>query len=157
MLAVFQSSVGGRIGIFGATPQLTLALTCAAGCFYGSPTGAVVGLLAGLFTDSVGSAGIPLLALLYALFGYFLGLYASDRRQTHAGLGVFSVALAAASGIGMLITLICLLVNAGKANIVIAVLNIALPEALNTYIFGWAIGLINWIVVRVCERNKKQQ
>ena len=157
VLAVFQSTVGARIGFFGATPQLTLALTCAAGCFYGAPTGAVVGLLSGLFTDAVGSAGIPLLALFYAVFGYFLGLYTADKRQTRAGLGIWSIALAATVGVGVFITLLCLLVNAGKANIVFVVLNIALPEALNTYVFGWMIGVFHLFVDRVNEKNKKQQ
>ena len=157
VLAVFQSTVGAKIGFFGATPQLTLALTCAAGCFYGAPTGAVAGLLAGFFTDVLGSAGIPLLALFYALLGYFLGLYTADKRQTRAGLGIWSISLAASVGVGVFITLLCLLVNAGKANLVFAVVRIALPEALNTYVFGWVIGVVHLIVDRVNEKNKKQQ
>ncbi len=157
VLAVFQSTVGARIGFFGATPQLTLALTCAAGCFYGAPTGAVVGLMSGLFTDALGSAGIPLLVVFYTVFGYFLGLYTADRRQNRATLGGWSIALAAAVGVGIFITLLCLFVNAGKANIVFVILNIALPEALNTYIFGWIIGVVHLIVDRVAEKNKKQQ
>ena len=148
LTVVMQTSSLGRIGFLGVKPQLGLALVCAAAYFCGSSMGAVCGTVTGVLVDALGGAGISMLALLYMLLGYFVGARTADRRQSRSSgnLGGWSATLAAGVGIGVCITAVGLFVNAGRPNILLAFLHIALPEAINTYIFGWLVGLLHLAV-----------
>lgn len=156
LLAVFQTTVAHRVALFGATPQLTLSLTCAAAYFYGPVCGGAVGLISGVFTEALGSTGISVLPLLYFLVGWFCGMLT---RRSHAqrSLGFFGfiTALAAVCGAGSVITVICLMLSAGKANILTGFLHIALPEIPNTFLYGLPIGAVHFMIDRI--RSKKTE
>ena len=155
LFAVFQTSRLGNMGLFGAHPQLVLVLVCAAAYFCGSATGAVCGIVGGALTDALSGTGIATLALLYMLLGYLLGAHTADRRHSRSSgrLGGWSIALAIGSGCGVIITLIGLFLGAGRPNLLLALWHIALPEAFNTYLFGWLIGVLH-LAVQALRKNK---
>ena len=153
LLAVFQSSVAPRFPFFGTTPAYLLALTAAAAFFDGERTGAAVGLASGFLSDALGGVGISVLPILYTLLGWLVGRCVEklghDRsRSVGEGLLRWTVWLLAASGIGMIITAICLLLSAGKVHIFSVLLKMILPEAAGTFLFGYPIGIIFMIIYR---------
>lgn len=155
LIAVLQTSRLGNIGFFGVRPQLMLALVCAAAYFCGSATGAVCGIMGGALTDALGGTGISILALLYMLIGYLIGAHTADRRTNRSSgrLGGWSIALAVGSGGGIIITLIGLFLGAGRPNLLLAMWHIALPEALNTYLFGWLVGVLH-LAVQAAKKTR---
>ncbi len=158
VLAVFQTTIGAKAAFFGAVPQITLALTGAAAYFYGSLTGAVAGIASGVFTEALGATGITLLPLFYMLVGWFIGSYSTEKRgQRRAGFGGYCIALFATAIVGIAITVVRLVLNAGKPNIFLAILHIALPEALNTYIYGILIGVVHWTIEKIRESRAKNK
>ena len=144
LLAVFQSSVGSRVGLFSATPSFTLAFTTLATLFEGKKTGAVTGLAGGFLTDALGGAGFSLLPLFYTLTGWFLGEICE--RLGHPGrqaLGVFLRSLmwlAAAAGAGMVFTAILIVLSAGRMNFFSSIPHILLPEAASTFL--WSLPML---------------
>ncbi len=152
LLAVFQTTVGKNIAILGAVPQLTLALTCAAGYFYGAAAGGTVGIVAGVFTSALGTVGISVLPLFYCVIGFLTGLFAPPKKTNFIR---FIMALAATCAVGIAITIISLALGAGRPNIALALLHIALPEALNTFIYGTVIGLVHLLIKFI--QNRKTQ
>ena len=74
-------------------------------------------------------------------------------RRSSGRLGGWSIALAIGSGCGVIITLIGLFLGAGRPNLLLALWHIALPEAFNTYLFGWLIGVLH-LAVQALRRNK---
>jgi len=153
LLAVFQSSVAPRFPFFGTTPVYLLALTAAAAFFDGENTGAVVGLAAGFCADALGGVGISVLPIFYTLLGWTVGRFAAKlghSRSTAVSekLGRWAVWLLAACGFGMLITLVCFLLSAGKVHIFSVFLRLLLPEAVGTFLFGYPIGIIFIIIYR---------
>ena len=155
LIVVLRTSSLGRIGLFGVKPQLGLALVCAAAYFCGSSMGAVCGTVTGVIVDALGGAGISILALLYMLFGYLVGARTADRRQSRSSgnLGGWSATLAAGVGAGVIITAVGLFINAGRPNLLLAFWHIALPEAFNTYIFGWLVGVLH-LAVQAATRGE---
>lgn len=144
LLAVFQSSVGSRVGLFSTTPAFTLAFTVLATLFEGKKTGAVAGLAGGFLTDALGGAGFSLLPLFYTLTGWFLGEICE--RLGHPGRqasGAFLRSLmwlAAASGAGMVFTAVLIVLSAGRMNFFSSVPHILLPEALSTFL--WSVPML---------------
>ena len=160
LLAVLQSTLGKRIGLFGVTPQMTLALTVAAAYYQGPVIGALCGIFCGVFTDAIGGTGITLSPLFYTLIGWIIGSLAIEKKgQKGSSLGSFILNLAAATLVGGFITLIMLSLNAAKPNLPDAFIYIVLPEALNTYIFGFFIGLVYFVAERLTQNqsNKKEK
>ena len=144
LLAVFQSSVGSRVGLFSTTPAFTLILTALASMFEDRKTGAVVGLAGGFLTDALGGSGFSLLPFFYTLTGWFLGEICE--RLGHPGRqasGAFLRSLmwlAAASGAGTVFTAILIVLSAGRMNFFSSVPHILLPEALSTFL--WSVPML---------------
>ena len=160
LLSVFQSTLGKRIGLFGVTPQMTLALTVAAAFYQGPLLGALCGLLCGIFTEALGGVGIVLLPLFYTLAGWIIGAIAIEKKGPKgSSLTSFLINLAAATLAGGLITLTMFLINATKPNLPDALVYIILPEALNTYIFGLFVGIIYFAVEKLgaAKRESKKE
>ncbi len=159
-LAVLQSTLGQRIGILGAPPQLTLALTASAAYLYGSLTGGTVGLISGIFTEALGATGVSVLPLLYCLIGWFGGLISRGSGSSGGGkneknaLGLF-IALSAAGIAGVAVTLVRLTLGAGRPNLALAIIHIALPELLSTLIYGIPTGLISLFIYHLISRKKE--
>ena len=143
LLAVFQSTVGKRMGLFGTTAQMTLALTVCAAYFHGPTVGAVCGIASGVFTEAIGSTGIAILPLFYMFAGWIVGIKTQEAEQKHrtAGFLRYSATLALSCLFGSLVTVIMTVLNAAKPHLLQVILHIALPEALNTFIFGILLGL----------------
>ena len=153
LIAVFQSSVAPRFAFFGATPVYLLALTAAAAYFDGENTGSVVGLAAGFCSDALGGVGISVLPIFYTLLGWCIGKFSAKlghNRCTSIAekLGRWAIWLLAACAIGMIITVICLLLTAGKVHIFSVFLRLLLPEAVGTFLFGYPIGIIFIVIYR---------
>ncbi len=147
LLAVLQSTLGPRIGFFGNTPALLLALTAAAAFYDGEKTAMLVGLLSGFLLDALGGVGVSVLPLAYCLTGWFISLavkrMAHDRSDRfHIRYLRYLIWLSAAVGIGMVITALCLLLTAGRVNIISTFVQILLPEALGSLVWGLPIGLV---------------
>ena len=144
LIAAFQASVGSRIGLFSATPSLTLAFTALTSLFESKKTGAVVGLAGGFLTDALGGAGFSLLPLFYTLTGWFLGEICE--RLGHPGrqaLGAFLRSLmwlAAVSGAGAVFTAILIVLSAGRMNFFSSIPHILLPEAVSTLL--WSLPML---------------
>ena len=153
LLAVFQSSVASRFQFFGATPAYLLALTAAAAFFDGENTGAAVGLGAGFCSDALGGVGISVLPIFYTLLGWFIGRSVRKFGHEHSSsLGErllrWAIWLLSASGIGTIITTVCLLLSAGKVHILTVFGKMIIPEAIGTFLLGYPMGIIFMIIYR---------
>ena len=69
--AVFQCS---GITVLGVVPDLCFALVCAIGFILGEKYGSIFGLLGGVLIWALGSGGISLSPILFALCGYMCGV-----------------------------------------------------------------------------------
>ena len=143
LLAVFQSTVGKKLGLFGVTAQMTLVLTVCAAYFHGPAAGAACGIAGGVFTEAIGSTGIVLLPLFYVLVGWVVGAKTVEAAEKHRSTGFlrYCATLALSCLFGALVTVIMTVLNATKPHLLQVILHIALPEALNTFIFGILLGL----------------
>lgn len=143
LLAVFQSTVGKRIGLFGTTAQMTLVLTVCAAYFHGPTVGAICGIASGVFTEAIGSTGIVLLPIFYVFIGLTVGVKTQEAEEKHrtAGFLRYITTLALSCLSGALITVIMTALNATKLNFFMVILHISLPEVLNTFIFGIFLGI----------------
>ncbi len=146
-LSVFQSTLGPRVGFFGCTPAIMLTLTAAAGFFDGEETGMLIGLASGFLLDALGGVGVSVLPLAYTLVGWFVAMM--SRRMGHDRSNAlfdrflhYLIWLCVAVGLGMVITALCLGLTAGRVNIIAATLQILLPEALGSFVWGLPVGFI---------------
>ena len=156
LFAVFDSTVSPRIGFFGTTPSLCLALTASAAVFDGKKTGAAVGLASGVVTHALGGVGVSVLPIAYTLLGWFLAAreHGIPRRDNtdHDFLRRFlnfAACLPLCCVAGMVVTAVSLLLSAGKFNIFSVFAKILIPEALGTFVYGFPIG-----IVRIAARKK---
>ena len=155
LFAVFDSTVSYRIGFFGTTPSLCLALTASAAVFDGKKTGSVVGLSAGVFTHALGGVGVSLYPLVFALLGWFSaarehgipGRDSADRDFFRRFLN-YALCLALCCGVMALVTAASLVLSAGRVNIFSVFTKIVLPEALGTFVYGLPIGIVRISVRR---------
>ena len=156
LFAVFDSTVSHRIGFFGTTPSLCLALTASAAVFDGKKVGSVVGLAAGVLTHALGGVGVSVLPIVWSLLGWFSaarehgipGRDNIDRDFLRRFLN-YSASLAICCGVGTVITAVSLLLSAGRFNIFTVFVKLLLPEALGTFVYGLPIGL-----VRIAARRR---
>lgn len=74
LCAVLQTSFFSRVRLFGATPDITLALVMGLAVFDGERTGAALGIWAGVAADALGGAALLFSPLFYMLAGYFAGI-----------------------------------------------------------------------------------
>lgn len=74
VLAVLQTTLFARFGLFGSTPDLMLACVISISMYEGERGGGIAGVAAGFLIDSLGGTGLSLLALPYMLCGYICGL-----------------------------------------------------------------------------------
>ena len=155
LLAVFQSTVGHKIGFFGVTAQYTLALAVCAAFYKGPIVGAVCGLAGGVFTEAIGSTGITLLPLFYTVICWVVGAIEEEKKE-HRGAEFlrFCVNLASAALAGGLATLVMIAINSTKPSIQDAIVYIVLPEALNTAVLGILIGAIFFAAEKITSHKK---
>ncbi len=146
-LAVLQATLGERVGFFGCTPAISLTLTAAAGFFDGEERGMLVGISSGFLVDALGGTGVSVLPLAYTLVGWFVAVMSRrmghDRADSQLGRFLhYLIWLCVTVGLGMVITALCLLLTAGRVNIISATLQILLPEALGSLVWGIAVGFV---------------
>ncbi len=158
VLAVFQATLGPRVGFFECTPAIMLVFTAAAGFFDGEERGMLVGLVSGFLVDALGGVGISLLPTAYTLVGWFVAFM--SRRMGHDRADSvleralrWLIWLCVSVGLGMVITALSLLLTAGRVNIISATLQILLPEALGSFVWGLAIGVI-YLLFRLNKERK---
>ena len=72
---IIQTSVFPLITFFSAVPNLILILTFSFGFIYGSTTGMICGLFAGLLMDLFYTGPFGFYSLIYVCCGYFNGLF----------------------------------------------------------------------------------
>lgn len=109
---LLQTTLIGKISIFGIKPDLPLALTVAIALFRGSLYGEIVGFVSGFFFDiSSGGPFIGVQSFSKTLIGYSIGLlrgrFYSDNIITQSLSGFLSVVadkLIALVSIGLLLT-----------------------------------------------------
>lgn len=145
--AVFQSTLGARIGLFGTTPSLLLCLVAGAAFFDGEKTAMLVGLAAGFFADALGGVGVSVLPLAYCLAGWLIA--AAARHSAHDKFAPFGIRylryllwLAVSAAFGAVVTALCLLLTAGRVNVITLAVGLLIPEFLGTMLWGLPIGLI---------------
>ena len=155
LFAVFDSTVSHRIGFYGTTPSLCLALIAATAVFDGKKAGSVVGLSAGVVTHALGGVGVSILPIVWALLGWFSaarehGTPSRDNadRDFLRRFSNFAVCLALCCGVGIVTTAVSLFLTAGRFNIFSAFVKLLLPEALGTFVYGLPIGLVRIAVRR---------
>ena len=152
-VAVIQSCLYKSFDFFGTIPSLALCLSCAAGYFDGEKAGGVVGLCAGFLVDALGNASFSLIPLVYALIGYFTGVFSPAGRvmlPIKTCLASFCVRLGAAVGVGATVTLFGILVLSGNANFIHAIVFVALPEAFISFVSG----VFFWAAYRLVYRKR---
>lgn len=80
-LAVLQTTLIPRIGIFNAFPDLVIGAICCIGIYREEEIAALFGLIAGLAVEALGSTGISVLPLFYMLMGYVCGRVGAGTRE----------------------------------------------------------------------------
>lgn len=152
-VALIQSCLYKSFDFFGTIPSLALCLSCAAGYFDGEKAGGVVGLCAGFLVDALGNASFSLIPLVYALIGYFTGVFSPAGRvmlPIKTCLASFCVRLGIAVGGGGVTTLLGIFIGASSPNFIHAIVFVALPEAFITFVSG----LFFWAAYRIVYRKR---
>ena len=152
-VAVAQSSLYRGFSFFGTLPSLGLCFSCAAGYFDGEKTGGAVGLFTGFLVDALGNASFSILALAYALVGYFVGVFSHTKRglaPIKSCFASFCVRLGASVGVGAIVTLFGILVLSSSPNFLHALVFVTLPEALISFVFG----ILFWAAYRIIYRKR---
>lgn len=80
-----QGTLLARLPLPGGTPNLVLVVVLALGLVAGTSAGMSVGFAAGLLTDLLSDHPVGLLALCFALAGFFAGLLDTDAKDSLAG------------------------------------------------------------------------
>lgn len=157
LTAVFQSTLGERIGLFGTTPSLLLCILAGSAFFDGEKTAMLVGLAAGFFADALGGVGVSVLPLAYCLAGWLIAV--AVRRSAHDKSAPFWIGylryllwLAATAGVGAVVTATCLFLTAGRVNVISLAVGLLIPEFFGTMLWGLPIGL----VFRLCRPGYKK-
>jgi len=63
------------LSVFGKTPAVAFAVSCAIGFIMGDKSGAVAGLFAGVCVDMLGFSGLSLSPVIYTFCGYICGAF----------------------------------------------------------------------------------
>lgn len=63
------------LSFFESVPNLTLALVCAIGFVFGEKTGAVCGVVSGVFIDILGNVGFSFSPIVFMICGYCCGAF----------------------------------------------------------------------------------
>lgn len=146
VIALFQTNVLSGIGFFGTTPSLLLPFVVATAFFDGEKPGILAGLLGGALTDALGGVGISIMPLAYVLIAeatYSLSGHFGHNRLPEFGAKLlwWYIWFAAAVGLNIMTTAFCILLTAGRVNIIAALGCIILPEAGGNLLLGIPVGL----------------
>ena len=128
--AVLQCS---GLTVLGAVPDLCFALVCAIGFILGEKYGAIFGLVGGIFIWALGSGGISLSMILYALCGYICG--ALPRLILRRNFLSYLVYTAMMGGIHLLFTFVYFIMISTGYEIWQAYARLIIPEFILCVIF----------------------
>ena len=137
LLSVIQLSFFGRFRIFGAIPDLMIAVVLCIGYFTGPYTGAVSGIGAGFLIDALGTTGWTILPLCYLFEGYLAGHF--SRRVPTRGILQYMIFLAVTLVFRALITGIYAWVDYESIQLSSFLTGILLPELFGTALAGIAL------------------
>jgi rod shape-determining protein MreD len=121
------------ITFFGAVPDFCFALVCAIGFILGEKYGAIFGLSGGVLIWALGSGGISLSVILFALCGYLCGaLPEIILRRNFLSYLVYTAMM---GGIHLLFTLIYFMMLSESYEIWVAFGKLIIPEFILCVIF----------------------
>ncbi len=136
-LAILQTSVFGRVRIFGGIPDLCFAALLMISYFCGKEAGAVTGIAVGFLIEALGSVGISILPVLYLFCGYVCGYF--TRAVYPKRFTAFLAVLGCGIVVRGVITLIYVCLTYSNINLVSILLKTILPDLLATALFGFIL------------------
>ncbi|MBR3879546.1 MAG: hypothetical protein IKJ24_05435 [Clostridia bacterium] len=141
------------IEVFGVTPDICFALICAIGFILGERYGAIFGLCGGVLIWALGSGGVSLSLMLFALCGYLCGALPDViLRRNFLSYLVFTAMM---GGIHLLFTLIYFIMLSESYEIWEAFGRIIIPEFILCVIFMTvAYGAVR-LIYRLFKGKKK--
>ena len=132
--ATVQLCVLDKLRILGAIPDLMLVTVLLLAFFWGRFTGAIVGIVAGVFIEALGGSGISLLPVVYFLCGYLVGHYA--RAVIPRKFSVYLMLLLGALVVRGATTLTYASLTYDQFSLPRVLLGLVLPELLATALWG---------------------
>ena len=145
LLAILQTSVLGRVKLFGGIADLCFVGLLAVSYFCGRETGAVTGIAVGFLIEALGSVGISILPVLYLFCGYVCGYF--TRAIYPKGFISFLVVLACGLPVRGAITLIYVCLTYSNIDLLQILLKTVLPDMAATALFGL---ILYYPIKRLC-------
>ncbi len=137
--AIIQTSVFGKLTYIGAVPDIMLCIVLCVSYFNGRHHGAITGLAAGAFIETIASNGIVLLPFFYMVFGYMAGHYARAVQPKRFIPYLFYLMFALFLRAGLTVLYACLTYQ--NIHLLQILIHAVLPEILATAIAGIALYL----------------
>ena len=135
VIAVLQSSVFGKLRIFGAVPDLMICTVLIIAFFFGQYAGAITGIGAGWLIEAIGGGtGILILPVIYLLCGYLTGYLAKSASARRYPVYLIYLGIVLLLRAGTTVTYACL--SYQYIDLPKILLQTVLPELIATAICG---------------------
>ncbi len=146
LTAACQASFFSATAVFAATPDLLLGAVMGLAIYDGERTGAISGIAAGVFAESLGGTGIMLMPVFYMMAGYVFGIVTRFfLNRNFLSWIVYMLIASFARGVW---TLLYLAATETGFNFVTVFSRIIIPEFFMTVLFS----LPMYFLCRICAR-----
>jgi len=153
LAAVLQTSLLGRLRLFGVVPDLTMITVLSIAYFCGKETGAVTGIAGGFLIEAMGGGDVTVLPLVYLILCYTVGHYARAviPKRFAVWLIMLGVAIFVRCGVSFLLASL----QYSHISIPKLLLRCALPELLLNMVLGCALYFPLRAFCKLLERRRR--
>lgn len=131
---LLQTTIFPHIQLFNIIPNLLVVLTATSGFMYGRKFGLYTGLLCGFIMDFMYNEVIGICIFIFVVIGYVNGI--ANKLYFEDDLSIPLSAIAISDLLYGILYYICMFMLRGRLNIFSYMVNIMIPEAIYTIIFG---------------------
>ncbi|MBR1743254.1 MAG: rod shape-determining protein MreD [Lachnospiraceae bacterium] len=141
---LLQTTVFPHIQLLNVIPNLLIVLTAASGFMWGRKFGLFTGFLCGGLMDCMYNDVIGICIFIFVVIGYINGI--ANKLYFEDDLSIPLAAIAISDLLYGILYYICMFLMRGRLNMISYFLNIMVPEAIYTIIFGIFIyKFIHWL------------
>ncbi len=144
IVLILQTTIFPHIRLVGVMPNLFVVLTAASGFMYGRKFGMYTGFLCGFFIDYIYNDVIGISIAIFVIVGYINGI--ANKLYFEDDLSIPLASIALSDLLYGLLYYICQFMMRGRFHIWTYVLDIMVPEAIYTIIFGvFVYKFMHWL------------